>query len=230
MAQPWIEAGEPGLRVRAGSGKTLVGAVILPLKMRVEVYRPDQCRHHVAFDVEMIDGEATVTQLTVTSQRPEWTPPPVTAADLANAPDAAYMVADDDDDGPGVSPSVSGTDLRRIPVDRWLIEAIRTIGQAAEPTTAGRLRAGSVGTADPQVIAELIRRRGELGAWKLDSDHLTQVARLYEDAERLHLRPVKYVQEKFAERSGEPIPRGTASRWIEMARDRGYLPRKGRKR
>jgi len=231
MAQPWIDADEPGLRVRALSGKTLVGAVIVPIKMRVEVDRPDQCRHLVTLDVDMIDGEATVTQLTVVSERPQLPPSPVTVDDLAGlpAPGEAFMV-DDSDDGPPVSPSVTGTDLRRIPVERWLVEAIRTIGQPAEPTTSGRLRAGGAGTADPKVIAELVRRRGELGAWKLDADHLTQVARLYEDAERLHLRPVKYVQEKFGERSGQPIPRGTASRWIDMARERGYLPRKGRKR
>jgi transposase len=68
------------------------------------------------------------------------------------------------------------------------------------------------------------RRPHTKGPWKLDDEHLGEVARIYRESVYLG-QPVESVAEYFG------VPRPTASRWVAKARDRRLLepPSKGAK-
>lgn len=69
----------------------------------------------------------------------------------------------------------------------------------------------------PDEELHLMRLNGPVGAT------LSYVVDLYMFADQIGLAPVQYVQQVFAGKNLEPLPRTTATKWIKRAKDMGLF-------
>lgn len=100
---------------------------------------------------------------------------------------------------------VTSSDLRALPVSG--IQAVATAGQAQE---AAGVEFGSIGALSADEI-ELLKAKGPV------DESLKKLADRYKFAHVIGVWPAKFVQDTLN------LPSATATRWIQRAREKGFL-------
>jgi hypothetical protein len=109
---------------------------------------------------------------------------------------------------------VSGTDFRDLRVNAFLDDAVAyAVMREDKP---GRLQLFK-SAEDFRAFREKYRRSRPQARWRLTSDHLKEVARIYHAAGGAKGRGVLAVAEAF------DTPRGTVNHWVEKAKLEGYV-------
>lgn len=111
-------------------------------------------------------------------------------------------------------PSLSGHELRRIPIAEWVTFACSAAGfanQGGIRTTDAEWESEGERQAVEQVVRRARRRNN------ITPDFLRDVARVYRA--NADSAPVEAVREAFG-----PMGHSTAARYVKLARDEGFLP------
>lgn len=113
---------------------------------------------------------------------------------------------------------VTGQKLRRLPVER----IIRSVLHAAASDNEGRPLDW---TAAEEDFSAALTVGNPTARWALTPEHLQGVARVYREAVANRNRaPVEEVAAHFGRLRGRKVPRATAARWVQKAREGGrYL-------
>lgn len=112
-------------------------------------------------------------------------------------------------------PSLTGHELRRLPLAQWVTFACSVVGfanQGGIQTTAEGYRTEGY----RQSIEQVVRKAGRRN--RVTEELLQDVARVYRAAVDEGRSPVEAVQETFG-----PIGHSTAARYVKLARDGGHL-------
>ena len=109
-------------------------------------------------------------------------------------------------------PSLTGHEVRRIPISEWVAFACSmvAVGNQGARSSDAEWRSEGYREDMERIVKRSTRRR-------LDDDFLRDVARVYRA--NANLAPTAAVRETFG-----PIEYPTASRWVKLARERGFLP------
>jgi hypothetical protein len=113
-------------------------------------------------------------------------------------------------------PSLTGHELRRLPIAEWVIYACSAAGfanQGGVRTTEADFESEG----ERRAIEDAVRARAKRKNRRTTPAFLQDVARVYRGS--TDTPPVEAVREAFG-----PIGHSTAARYVKLARDAGYLP------
>lgn len=112
-------------------------------------------------------------------------------------------------------PSLTGHELRRLPLAQWVTFACSMVGfanQGGVKTTDAEWKSEG----ERQAIERVVRKAGRRN--KITAEFLQDVARVYRAAVDEGRSPVEEVRETFG-----PMGHSTAARYVKLAREGGYL-------